>query len=145
MILITDTNILYSALLKPDSIVAQIFKDKRNLQFIAPMYVFEEIKEHWQAIIKYSQLSEKELKKELSYYKKRIQICRISDPKHLEKAEQIVKDIDPEDVFFVALHFDTGHKIWTGDTALIKGVEAKGYKIFITTAELKAKLYKKKK
>lgn len=23
--------------------------------------------------------------------------------------------IDPEDVFFVALHLHTGHKIWSGD------------------------------
>jgi predicted nucleic acid-binding protein len=55
----------------------------------------------------------------------------------------MVKEIDVDDTYFVALHLYLGHKLWTSDKKLIAGVEAKGYKIFITTAELRKKLYKK--
>lgn len=143
MILITDANILFSALLKVDSVNAQIFKDKRNVQFIAPNYIFEEIRRHWDTIVKYSYLSEKDLKKELAFYRERIKVCKLENSKLLDKAEEIVKDIDPDDVFFVALHFHTGHKIWTGDKILINGLKSKGYDICITTEELKQNLYKK--
>lgn len=147
MIVITDANILFSALLNPNSVVATILKDKRKFQFIAPDYLLEEIKKHWKKIEEGSLLEEKELKEEWKYYKKRINFIsseKISN-EIFEKSLDIVKDIDEYDLFFVALHFYTGHKIWTGDTTLIKGVEAKGYKIFVTTLQLKAQLYKKKK
>ena len=50
------------------------------------------------------------------------------------------------DVFFVALHLHTGHKIWSGDEKLKKGLTKKGYGHFFTsTEELKEKLYKKEK
>ena len=50
------------------------------------------------------------------------------------------------DGFFVALHLHTGHKIWSGDEKLKKGLTKKGYGHFFTsTEELKEKLYKKEK
>lgn len=61
----------------------------------------------------------------------------------VDKAYQVVRDIDPEDVFFVALHFFIKHKIWTSDKILINGLKSKGYDICITTEELKQKLYYK--
>lgn len=147
MILITDSNIVVSALIKPQGVVAQIFKEKSNLQFIAPDYLFEEVKEHWDKIVYASTLSKKELKEELEFYKSRINVYEVKtiDREHLARAEKIVEDIDPDDVFFIALHFHLKHKIWCSDKVLVSGVEAKGYKIFVTTAQLKAKLYKKKK
>jgi len=47
-------------------------------------------------------------------------------------------------MFFVALNLYKKHKIWTSDKVLIKGLEKKGYKMCITTKELKSKLYKKR-
>lgn len=46
MIFITDSNILYSALITPNDVVANILKDKSNIQFFAPNYLIEEINEH---------------------------------------------------------------------------------------------------
>lgn len=145
MILITDSNLIVSALISPQGTVAKVFKDKVRFQFLAPNYLFEEINIHWKKIVKLSDISEKELKKELLFYKQQITIYEIEEIKksNLRKAQKIVKDIDPDDVLFVALHFQTKHKIWTGDKELIKGLKAKGYNIFVTTEELKNKLYKK--
>lgn len=86
MILITDSNLIISALITPNGAIASIIKAKHNFQFIAP-----------------------------------------------------------KDVFFIALHLHTGHKIWSGDEKLKKGLTAKGYGHFFTsTEELKKHLYKKR-
>lgn len=144
MILVTDSNIIYSALINPNGVIAKIFKDKADIQFIAPDYLFQEVKNHWDKIVMASSLTEKELKAEFDFYKKRIKIyAKGVSRKAFNKAYEIVKDIDENDMLFVALHLQTGHKLWTGDKELIKGVTAKGYDIFITTEELKKKLYRK--
>ena len=45
MIIIADSNIFYSSLITPNGIIAAILKD-RNMQFLAPDYIIEEVKEH---------------------------------------------------------------------------------------------------
>lgn len=67
------------------------------------------------------------------------------EPKNKEKAFRIAKDIDIDDYLFIALHFETGHKIWTCDTKLIDGLKEKGYDICITTAKIREKTYRKTK
>jgi len=145
MIVIADSNIIISALINPVGSIATIFKEKSNIQFIAPDYLLEEVYEHWSKISKISSLSKKELIKELDFYKKRISFIEIEKipKKHVVKSYDIVKDIDPDDFHFLALHLYKKHKIWTGDKILIKGLLAKGYDICVTTAELKRKIYKK--
>ena len=88
----------------------------------------------------------KELKAELLFYRNLIKVYdQKVTKKALDKAEEIVRDVDPEDVFFIALHLHTGHKIWSGDEKLKKGLTAKGYGHFFTsTEELKKHLYKKR-
>ena len=44
MIVIADSNIFYSSLITPNGNIATILKDK-NMQFLAPDYIIEEIKE----------------------------------------------------------------------------------------------------
>ena len=61
MILITDSNLIISALITPNGAIASIIKAKHNFQFIAPDFVFEEIDEHWDKIKVLSLLSDKEL------------------------------------------------------------------------------------
>jgi len=45
MIVIADSNILYSALIAPNGEIANILRDK-NMQFIAPDFIIDEVKEH---------------------------------------------------------------------------------------------------
>ena len=134
MIAITDANIIVSALINPKSIIASILKDEKKFQFIAPDFLITEIKKHWSKIEDYSVLTKKELKDEWKYYLNRIKFFSIDDisGKHIDQAVKIVNDIDRYDFAFVATYLHTKHKIWTGDKVLIEGVEAKGYKIFIT-------------
>ena len=141
MIVITDSNILFSALISPNGTVAKILTDKSNIQFYAPNYLIEEIRRHSGKISD----NKKEVLARLEILLERIEIIDVDTiPKEkVIQAIEIVKDIDLDDAFFVALHLFKKHKIWTSDKVLIKGLERKGYKICVTTSELKSKLYKK--
>lgn len=141
MIVITDSNIIFSALKTPNGIVAKIINAKSNIQFYAPSYLIEEIKTHSVKISK----DKKQVLQNLNVLLEKIKIIDVDKipKKNVIDAIEIVKDIDIDDVVFVALHLYKKHKIWTSDKVLINGLEAKGYKICVTTSELKSKLYKK--
>lgn len=78
----------------------------------------------------------KEITKNITFYSKRDILS-----KYNKEAEKIAADIDIDDVPFIALHLQEGHKIWTCDKILSNRLKEKGYNICITTAELKKKLY----
>jgi len=146
MIVIADSNIIISALINPKGSIAEIFKEKSNIQFIAPDFLLIEVYEHWAKVSKASPLPKLELIKEMDFYRKKITFTKVEDipKKLLSKADEILKDIDKKDASFFALHLYKKHKVWTGDKVLIKGLLAKGYDICVTTAELKRKIYLKK-
>lgn len=145
MIVITDSNIIFSALINPTGKEAKILKSKEKIQFIAPNFLLEEIREHWNLIENFSVLKKFQLLEEFKILKSRIKVVGIDEipRKKLMEAYQIVKDIDEEDTYFVALFLFEKHKIWTGDKHLIKGLLEKGYDICVTTEQLKKLLYLK--
>jgi predicted nucleic acid-binding protein len=145
MIVIADSNVIFSALISPNGVVASIFSAKSNLQFMAPGFLFDEVNEHIDKIVRLSPLSKREILEKIQSFKKRITVIdtlKIPNKYHVE-ALDIVAGIDINDASFITLNRYTKHRLWTSDKELIKGVEAKGYDIFITTAELRKKLYKK--
>ena len=77
MIVIADSNIFYSALIAPNGEIATILKDK-NMQFIAPDFIIEEVKEHLE-IIAASRKKDKSKKKilaDLNHLLEKITIIR---------------------------------------------------------------------
>ena len=147
MIVIADSNIIISALISPHGAISHIFKSKSQLQFITVDYLFDEIELHFDKIVKLSGRERKDVWSDYLVLKSRIKEVYLNQEipqKHINEAYYIAFDVDIKDVFFIALQRYKKHKLWTSDLQLIKGVEAKGYKIFITTSEVKAQLYKKK-
>ncbi len=146
MIVITDSNLIISALITPKGTVAKILNEKGKIQFFVPNFVLDEIQNHFDKIVLLSPYSKLELIAELKLFKEKIKIIETKTipKKFIEKAKEIVKDIDEDDMFFVALYLYKKHKIWTSDKVLIKGLQKKGYNICITTTELKNSLYKQK-
>jgi len=146
MIVISDTNIIYSCFYKPDGAIANILKDKKKrIQFIAPDYLLEEIEEHLPKIMKNNNLTKKQATVLLKEFIQNITFFKVDDipQKYLDKAEEIAQFVDPDDYPFIALHLEKRHKIWTCDFELIKGLKEMGYDICVTTKDLKAKCYKK--
>ena len=146
MIVITDSNIIISAIISEKSVISNIILEENKIQFLAPSFIIEEIKKHQQKIILISKISSKQFKTRFELLLSKIKIIDVDAiPKiHKTKALEIVKDIDFDDFFFVALYLYKKHKIWTGDKVLIKGLKSKGLDICITTTELKNSIYKKK-
>jgi len=148
MIVISDTNIIYSCFYKPNGVIATILKnEKKPLQFIAPDYLLQEVEEHLPDIMEDNDLTKRQARALLKEFTKNITFYKVEDipQKHINKAQKIVKDIDPDDYPFVALHLEQAHKIWTCDNVLSKGLKEKGYDICISTQELKKRTYKKQK
>ena len=147
MIVISDTNIIFSCFYTPNGAMATILKiEKNKLQFIAPSYLLEEVKEHLPILMERNHLTKKKALDILKEATKNIAFYDLEEikKKNREKAAEVAKDIDPDDYLFIALHFETGHKIWTCDAKLANGLKEKGYDMCITTNEIREKTYKKK-
>lgn len=75
MIVIADSNLVISGLYLPNGVVATILKAEKNIQFIAPDFIFNEINNHLTEIAnktgkpkKNLLLNSKKLSKEFSFF-----------------------------------------------------------------------------
>ncbi len=57
---------------------------------------------------------------------------------HWLAAEKLVADIDPKDTPYIAYSKQFRCRIWSGDKALMRGLEKKGFTNFISTNDLYA-------
>ena len=149
MIVIADSNIFFGALITPNGELATILKDK-NMQFLAPDYIIEEVKEHLDIIQKKRKKdkTKRKILADLALLINNITIVSLEEltKKNIQKAFCIVKDVDEDDYAFIAMHLQYKHKIWSRDEELINGLTKKGYgHFFISTDEVREHLYKKKK
>ncbi|PIN95239.1 hypothetical protein COU53_00365 [Candidatus Pacearchaeota archaeon CG10_big_fil_rev_8_21_14_0_10_30_48] len=114
MNIVTDTNILISALIKNGITRDFIVKSKNN--FIIPEFEVYEIYEHKNEIIKKSKLSEREFDTIFLRLLRNIKIIPtdlIIDKK--EEAERIIGHIDKDDVQFIATALTFNCSIWSDD------------------------------
>lgn len=115
MILILDSNILISALIK-DSKTREIIV-KADQRFLIPEMVIEEVRKYKNLIIEKSGMGEEEynqlLEKLLSYIEL---IPTELIEKNIEEALKIMRDIDKKDTVFIAATLSySDSKIWSDD------------------------------
>ena len=149
MIVIADSNIFFASLIAPNGEIATILKDK-NMQFLAPDYIIEEVKDHIDIIQKKRKKNKtkRQILVDLDLLLKNITIIPLEElsNKNIQKAFSIVKDVDEDDYAFIAMHLQYKHKIWSRDEELINRLTERGYgHFFISTDEVRKHLYKKKK
>jgi predicted nucleic acid-binding protein len=138
--LVVDTNIVFSTLLNPHSVIGEILMNiQDDFVFYAPELLKEELKRYAPKIAAYSKLN----REELSDIEKLVllSINFISEESISEqswiKAIDLTKGIDEADTPFIALGIELNAKLWTGDKILSKGLAKKGVDLSITTEELK--------
>jgi len=130
MLLVVDANVVFSALIKEGTTLRlfefnSIFK---IFELVAPEFIWDEIEEHKEEIIRKSKLSEEELERVLEFIRSEI----VSIPKEyfsefLEKAKEISP---PDDFPYVALALKLKSlgleaEIWSNDKELKKALEGR--------------------
>ena len=139
MKLVIDTNLLFSAVIKPDGQIAEIILNpKFELQIIGCYFSHIELFKHKEKLLKVSKLDEMELLEVMYQIIKRINFIneRTIPIEVFKKANNLTKSIDDKDTVFVAMAEFLDCKVWTGDVELINGLRKKGYKNIISTKEL---------
>ena len=131
MKLVIDTNLLFSSVIKPDGLIAEIILNpKFELQIIGCYFSHIELFKHKEKLLKASKLDETELLEVMYQIIKRINFIneRTIPADVFKKANNLTKSIDDKDTVFVAMAEFLDCKVWTGDVELIKGLRKKGYK-----------------
>lgn len=118
MNIIIDANVLFSALIKK-STTRKIILDYEGF-FLFPSYIFIEMKKHKEELLRKSGMSKKDFDRLLQLILKKVMIVpnEVLVP-YKEEALDIVKDIDPDDVLFMACALAyPGSVIWSDDKKL---------------------------
>jgi predicted nucleic acid-binding protein len=125
MRIVLDSNILFSALIK-DARTRKIILEYNDF-FLFPSYIFIEMEKYKREIMKKSALNNEEFNKLLHLLLEKVMI--IPDEVLLaykKKAIEIVNDIDPNDVLFVAAALAYPNSIiWSNDKKIKKQVKVK--------------------
>ena len=128
---VVDTNIFFSALIKPNSRVAQTL--------VAPAYelhavdlVVVELFKHKERILATSRLSPRRLTEVFQAYLHQVRLHNaiLLPAEHRREALRLCTGIDESDAGHVALSLSLNAPLWTGDLALRRGLEARGFTAF---------------
>ncbi|MEB3806567.1 MAG: PIN domain-containing protein [Desulfurococcales archaeon] len=132
MKLAIDTNILISALLHKRKIHDTVFY-RENLQLYAPNLLLQELRKHREKIARLTTLTPREVEiltdKILA---KRITIIPEETYRDMiEKAVELLKEVDISDAPFVALAMFLDIPLWTGDKGILELSARTGFKHFV--------------
>jgi predicted nucleic acid-binding protein len=139
MKIVVDTNIIFSALLNSNGSIGDLlFNSDKVFEFYSCSYMQYEIKKHWLRLKKISKLSDEQLDVSFTQVLSKIKFINeaIIPVEIWLSAEQIVKDIDIDDIDFVALTKFLKATLWTGDKVLYNGLKEGQFKKLLNTAEL---------
>lgn len=138
-IIVVDANILFSGVLNVNSQIGNLLlTSRRFFQFYATEFLRQEIENHRPKLAEISGLSAADIELLVEKLFQRLTfIPEESIPfEFWHKSAALVRDIDPDDISYVALNEFMDGRLWTGDVKLRKGLIAKGYTRCITTKEL---------
>jgi predicted nucleic acid-binding protein len=144
-IYVVDANLLFSAILNDKSRIGKFIQETPSygVKLYAPERMRIEISNHQDRILKISGYSEERYTYVRDKLYRHIEFIedRVIPFEEFVYAMRVVRDIDPDDVHFVALANYLGKLLWTGDVQLYKGLKAQGYDNVIMFKEI-AELYK---
>lgn len=141
MIVAVDSNIVYSAILNTEGRIADILlNSQEQFVFYTCEYLREEIEDHKTKIMKAAEYDEKKFAetKYLIYNSLKFFTESVIPFEFWKKATDLVRDVDMDDIAFVALSLFLDIKLWTGDKKLRDGLASKGFANCISTQELLA-------
>jgi predicted nucleic acid-binding protein len=136
MKIIVDSNVVVSAILNKHSRIGELLIfGRRQFEFFAPTLVKSEIEQHQLRLIKISKLSEDDferVREELFECLTFVQEEEIPYS-YWHQSLPIVREVDMDDIAFVALAAYLDGRLWTGDKRLLAAMEQKGYTYGVST------------
>lgn len=139
MNVIVDSNIVFSAMLNTESRIGDIiFNSPDVFDFCTCEYLREEIENHKVKIMTRAGYDEQEYNEVrfLIYQNLQFFTDSLIPFEVWKKAADYVRDIDMNDIAYVALSLYLDIKLWTGDKLLREGLAKKGFKNLVTIEEL---------
>lgn len=141
MKIVVDTNIVFSAILNSDSKIGDsLLNSGKFIDFYTADYLRYEIGNHYDKLSKISKQTIDNIAKTEYYITKGIKF--ISEEQIAEStwhsAYNLVRNVDLDDIAFVALSKHLKCKLWTGDSILIRGLNKNGFMNTIITDDLLA-------
>ena len=140
MKIVVDTNIVFSALLNSSSLIGKIlvYSPEECFSFYSCSYLREEILKHFNKLIKYTKLDNIKLFEIIQIIDQKIIFIddKLLPKESLDKASELTKDVDYDDMAFIAIADYLNADLWTGDKKLIRGLFAKNYSTLKTTEEM---------
>ena len=127
MTIVIDTNIVISAILSDKGKIGELLLSKtEKLEFFAPEFLLDELNNHQSKIKSIAGFNDDEYERVIKLVLKTVVFVDESSisPGNLNKAFEMVKDVDLKDLIFVALCLEKNCVLWTGDKKLIKGFGA---------------------
>jgi len=129
--IVVDTNIIFSALVNKNSKIASFLLEP-NRALVMPKFGFVELFKHKEKICTVSKHSQDEILEILYEFMRHIEFFDENSisVSALKAGWELVEDIDPKDLLFVALTLEVGGVLWTGDLKLRNGLKSKGFDSF---------------
>lgn len=105
---------------------------EKEVKYYAPSFVFIEVFDKKEKLLKHSRLSETELLELLHRIFQQINFISETtlSMENKKEAYEYCKDIDEDDTPIVALALELEAEIWSGDEKLRKGLQKKGFNRF---------------
>lgn len=139
MILVVDTNIVFSGILSPDGTISDLLLNSTDsFTFYAPSAIIEELDNHHKKLINVSGLSDSEIQFLRRMLLKKIELIDLESIRSTtwESALELTGNVDEYDAPFIALCLELEAPLWTGDKKLIKGLKTKGIEWILDTSQV---------
>ena len=137
--IVVDTNIVFSAILNTESNIGDLLMNSDEVfTFYSAQYLRQEIENHKEKLIEISKLSGQEI--EESKYQIFSKIHFLAEEqipfKIWHQSANYVRDVDMDDIAFVAMSEYLEVELWSGDKQLMEGLKSKGFSRCISTQEM---------
>jgi len=139
MIIVVDSNLLFSAIISPNNRIAEIlFSPLPQLKRISCYYAMVELFTHQPKIVTLSKLPVEKVGVLLHTILRQVEFFNenIIETQHWKEADRLTTDVDQRDISFVALTLQKDAWLWTGDKKLTNHVRAMGFDRVLNTEKL---------
>jgi predicted nucleic acid-binding protein len=129
---VVDANIAFKALISGRPDLHARFAQSSNAQFYSPKFFLVELFKYKARIVEASGISEEEFLSSLRTLVNRVEFVS-EDAIAIgtwAEAHRLCAEVDPKDAPYLALTLHLDGLLWTADTELIAGLEARGFRRF---------------